>query len=157
MKKIKKIVGTRTPETAVCVVDSDGSATPLDWRLDIADHSPTGLEWGYSGSGPTQLAIAILAEVLSPAVALALRHEFKAEFVCGWSDEFEIDFSEVVEWAMSAWHRIGPSRRSGVKESAIAELKYRSDKIGEAIDRRWPIYLSCPENSPTDDIPSPRR
>jgi hypothetical protein len=30
-------------------------------RLDLANHSPTGFEFGYSGSGPAQLSVAILA------------------------------------------------------------------------------------------------
>jgi hypothetical protein len=37
---------------------------PLDFRLDLRSHSPTGFEWGYCGSGPAQLALAILAEDL---------------------------------------------------------------------------------------------
>jgi hypothetical protein len=28
-------------------------------RLDLRKHSPTGFEWGYGGSGPAQLALAI--------------------------------------------------------------------------------------------------
>ena len=36
----------------------------LDPRLDLYNHSPTGFEWGYCGSGPAQLALAILAEHL---------------------------------------------------------------------------------------------
>jgi hypothetical protein len=34
----------------------------LDPRFDLKDHSPTGFEWGYAGSGPAQLALA--ADVL---------------------------------------------------------------------------------------------
>lgn len=34
---------------------------PLDPRFDIVNHSPTGFNWGYCGSGPAQLALAILA------------------------------------------------------------------------------------------------
>jgi hypothetical protein len=30
--------------------------------LDLWNHSPTGFEWGYCGSGPAQLALAILAD-----------------------------------------------------------------------------------------------
>ena len=37
---------------------------PLNPRLDLYNHSPTGLEWGYAGSGPAQLALAILADHL---------------------------------------------------------------------------------------------
>jgi hypothetical protein len=34
----------------------------IDLRLDLRNHSPTGFEWGYGGSGPAQLALAILAD-----------------------------------------------------------------------------------------------
>jgi Family of unknown function (DUF6166) len=30
----------------------------LNPRLDLWNHSPTGFEWGYGGSGPAQLALA---------------------------------------------------------------------------------------------------
>src|SRR2546426_5830744 len=33
-------------------------------RLDLWNHSPTGFECGYGGSGPAQLALALLAEHL---------------------------------------------------------------------------------------------
>ena len=33
----------------------------LDPRHDLVNHSPTGFGWGYNGSGPAQLALAILA------------------------------------------------------------------------------------------------
>jgi hypothetical protein len=41
-------------------VTADGR--PLDPRLDLCSHSPTGFEWGYGGSGPAQLALALLAD-----------------------------------------------------------------------------------------------
>ncbi len=34
-------------------------------RLDLYNHSPTGFEWGYWGSGPAQLALAMLADCLA--------------------------------------------------------------------------------------------
>lgn len=36
----------------------------LDPRLDLMNHSPSGFEYGYGGSGPAQLALAILADHL---------------------------------------------------------------------------------------------
>ena len=36
---------------------------PLPWGVEVVPHSPTGLEWGYHGSGPAQLALAILLAV----------------------------------------------------------------------------------------------
>src|SRR5207244_4427087 len=48
------------------VIDADQSqgGYPLDPRTDLRNHSPTGYEWGYSGSGPAQLALALLADAL---------------------------------------------------------------------------------------------
>lgn len=61
------------------VVQRDGRrATPLRARLDLDNHSPTGLEWGYPGSGPAQLALALLADVLGDdELAVHLHQRFK--------------------------------------------------------------------------------
>jgi Family of unknown function (DUF6166) len=48
----------------VTVREGDGPPRPLDPRFDIRSHSPTGFEWSYAGSGPAQLALALLADVL---------------------------------------------------------------------------------------------
>ena len=37
---------------------------PLPPRNDLRDHSPGGFAWGYDGSGPTQLALALAVNVL---------------------------------------------------------------------------------------------
>jgi hypothetical protein len=53
-------------------------AEPLNLRLDLVNHSPTGFEWGYAGSGPSQLALAILADVLGDdKAAITLHQHFK--------------------------------------------------------------------------------
>lgn len=53
-------------------------AEPLNLRLDLVNHSPTGFEWGYAGSGPAQLALAILADVLGEdKAAITLHQAFK--------------------------------------------------------------------------------
>ena len=43
----------------------DGRTYELNPRLDLANHSPSGFEWGYGGSGPSQTALAILADWFS--------------------------------------------------------------------------------------------
>ena len=64
---------------------------PLDPRLDLVKHSPSGLEWGYVGSGPAQLALALLADaLLSERDALEMYQRFKDEVVVylpeeGWT------------------------------------------------------------------------
>src|SRR5262249_201909 len=73
----------------------------LHWRCDLWNHSPTGLEWGYGGSGPQQLALALLCDALGDdEAALALYTTYKWEVVAkllsaGW----EITRQEILNWA----------------------------------------------------------
>jgi hypothetical protein len=55
---MKTYVGMR--QGYVVSVTVDGRR--LNPRFDLWNHSPTGFEWGYGGSGPAQLALAILAD-----------------------------------------------------------------------------------------------
>jgi hypothetical protein len=56
----------------------------LPLRCDIINHSPTGFAWGYSGSGPAQLALAILADYFECAqAARALHQHFKFAAIAG--------------------------------------------------------------------------
>ena len=50
-------------------------ALPL--RLDLADYSPTGFEWGYGGSGPAQLALALQQAFKWEVVALLPETEWQ--------------------------------------------------------------------------------
>jgi hypothetical protein len=71
--------------------------------LKVANHSPTGFEWGYGGSGPAQLALALLLDVTGDRHVADLAHQgFKWEFVCKWQqDSFEISSDEVKNWLQS--------------------------------------------------------
>ncbi len=61
---MKTYTGRRT-ESGCAVVVSDALGTiELQPRLDLRNHSPTGFEWGYGGSGPAQLALALAADIL---------------------------------------------------------------------------------------------
>jgi hypothetical protein len=54
----------------------------LPLRLDLENHSPTGPEWGYPGSGPAQLALALLAHTLGDdPLAVSLHQAFKDKVV----------------------------------------------------------------------------
>ena len=85
----------------VVAVDEMENHRPLAWRLDLSNHSPTGFEWGYAGSGPAQLALAILADALGDdARALRLHQRFKAAFIQNLSgDEWTIRAAAVRIWA----------------------------------------------------------
>jgi hypothetical protein len=73
MKVYSAIAGTVTAS-----VSTREGTKPLDPRLDLANHSPTGFGWGYFGSGPSQLALAILADCLGDDErAVRLHIQFK--------------------------------------------------------------------------------
>lgn len=74
--------GERTPKGCKvwCVDGKKRQELPL--RLDLANHSPDGFEWSYAGSGPAQLALALLAHVLGDdALAVSLHQAFKSKVV----------------------------------------------------------------------------
>ena len=55
---MKRYEGRREGYAVVVTVDG----RRLKPRQDLWNHSPSGFEWGYCGSGPAQLALAILAD-----------------------------------------------------------------------------------------------
>jgi hypothetical protein len=61
-------VGIRVPphDRAYVTVNNGEALNP---RFDLRHHSPDGFEWGYNGSGPSQLALAILAHEYGDKVA----------------------------------------------------------------------------------------
>lgn len=65
-------MGTRLGEVTDVTVDGE----PLDPRLDLRALSENGFEWGYVGSGPYQLALAILAHELGERRALGNYRSF---------------------------------------------------------------------------------
>ena len=59
----------------------NGSLLEPHQSLRIRKHSPDGFLWGYGGSGPAQLALAILLEYLPIPIAENYYQRFKQEFV----------------------------------------------------------------------------
>lgn len=62
-------------------------------------HSPTGLSWGYGGSGPADLARSILADYLGETPNPALYQKFKWDFIAPIkTPEFVIDSTMISIW-----------------------------------------------------------
>lgn len=81
--------------------DGDPERLPLEPSLKLANHSPTGFSWGFSGSGPAQLALALLLDATSiPETALAYYQEFKQAIVAGWdfNGEWMIFRYDILNW-----------------------------------------------------------
>ncbi len=96
------------PGGVVNVILSSGRSRPL---RHVVLHSPTGFGWGYNGSGPADLALSILCDVLDERPsekqiehgrfkAYPHHQSFKREFVAGWdiAKGFEISSEIIIDW-----------------------------------------------------------
>jgi hypothetical protein len=95
---------SRPTEEGGYLVLVDGKELPLAPSLRLRSHSPTGFCWGYSGSGPAQLALALLLwSGAGRAEAEALYQSFKAQHVAGWPNgqDFAVEL-DVVAWRLGA-------------------------------------------------------
>lgn len=69
--------------------------------LKLRNHSPTGFAWGYGGSGPAQLALALLLDWSGDEdLALRLYQQFKWEKVVRWpmEEDWSMKVSEIEAW-----------------------------------------------------------
>jgi hypothetical protein len=58
-------------------VKINGYPLPAKKSQEIINHSPDGFAWGYGGSGPAQLALALLVHYAGRSVAVELHQAFK--------------------------------------------------------------------------------
>ena len=86
----------------------DGNERALDLRLDLAGHSPTGFAWNYHGSGPAQLALAILAYTGSDDWAIEHYQEFKREVIALLKPgQWRLEYDFVRGWILGVQKREG--------------------------------------------------
>jgi hypothetical protein len=65
----------------------------------LYNHSPDGFEWGFNGSGPAQLALALLLDATGDGKCAVFYHQdFKADIVANWENEWVIKKVEVLAW-----------------------------------------------------------
>src|SRR4051812_21955507 len=96
--EMKRYIGERTPDgCTVTVVDARGETRPLDPRHDLRNHSLTGFNYGYAGSGPAQLALALLADGLGDdEKAQEFYQDFKFKVIARLDgDRFELGQEEI--------------------------------------------------------------
>jgi hypothetical protein len=69
----------------------------------LFNHSPDGFNWGYEGSGPAQLALAVLlAAGLCDGCAVRHHQAFKREFIA----RLPVGQSFVLHVDVSAWYQL---------------------------------------------------
>lgn len=86
------------PDGSVLVLDAD-KHVKLDPRFDLRNHSPTGFAWGYHGSGPAQLALALIADATGDdALACKWYQSFKVDKVSRMPAAWRLPAAEVIAW-----------------------------------------------------------
>jgi hypothetical protein len=89
-----KTVIKLTGDIATRSIYLNGNLLNPSRSLKVRNHSPDGFCWGYGGSGPSQLALAILLEVIDKETACANYQQFKWEVIAKLTQsyfEVEID------------------------------------------------------------------
>lgn len=82
-----------------------GPPVPLEqvWVV----HSPSGMEFGYPGSGPADLALNILRQFVEPPEAWALHQDMKREFIAPLDPDPEtphqIQVERIRAWIRGQW------------------------------------------------------
>jgi hypothetical protein len=88
----------------VMLVDVGGKRRPLldRCRRDRGDHchSPAGFNWGYGGSGPSELARQILWDYLGASPHPALYQDFKRDVVARFPQEqgWKLPARQILDW-----------------------------------------------------------
>lgn len=95
-----KIAGFFSHDDGVARVILDGVLLSPRASQRIWNHSPTGFNWGYEGSGPAQLALALLlAAGVEPNRAVRLHQEFKRDCIARLPEgPFELEL-DIAAWA----------------------------------------------------------
>ena len=151
-------------ECVVKTIIEDGKGkrfSGLETRQELWNHSQ-GFAWGYSGSGPSQLALAILAHFTGDDVFAGKRHQaFKAEYITPLlKDEWWVMPGE----ALRDWVEANPMGAKERERLASLDLEdvdrrlaenrislcckapctYRRD-VGQDAHRAWAVCTVCGE------------
>ena len=97
-----RYMGSRSgPDAVLVTVLRDGRMNvlyPLASQR-VWNHSPDGFNWGYGGSGPAQLALAILLDYTKDKEFVGRHYqEFKRQVVAGFGDRWELSGEQIEQW-----------------------------------------------------------
>ena len=91
--------GFRHAEAGAQLVTKDDDILDPAPSQRIWNHSPGGFNWGYQGSGPAQLALALLYDVTRDKdIAVRFHQEFKRAHVATWGETWEITDAYIRGW-----------------------------------------------------------
>jgi hypothetical protein len=71
--------------------------------LQVRNHSPTGFSWGYGGSGPAQLALALLLELTTKEMSILWYQDVKWQIIAKLPQaDFTLDSQEIISFITGA-------------------------------------------------------
>lgn len=79
----------------------NGQPLAIAPSLKLWNHSPTGFEWGYPGSGPAQLALALLNDATgNKTLAVEMHQKFKFAIVAKFPRKgtWQITRTQILSW-----------------------------------------------------------
>lgn len=122
VKTPDRYIGFRS--SSRCVLYADKREVPPGRSQAVRNHSPDGFAWGYGGSGPAQLALALLLDAGLPEfVAVRLYQIFKWAFVARWPQE-------------ANWYLTGADLR-----------RWLADRLAEWTSEDWMDYMEYKEDA----------
>jgi len=103
--------GDRLEHVGTVTVHDCGCIRTLPLYLHELNKSPTGFAWGYGGSGPAQLAYAILRDFTGdPSTACRFYQEFKRSIIQALRPgAWTIDGERIAVWLRARDQRVGPA------------------------------------------------
>jgi len=91
--------GYRYQASGPLIATKDGAVLSPAPSQQLYNHSPDGFQWGYEGSGPAQLALALLLDATGdPELSVRLHQDFKRDFVARWDERWEITTEQIRSW-----------------------------------------------------------
>jgi len=130
---MKIYAGLRSGNGIFVAVEKENTHSRSEQLTHINYHSPDGFEWGYGGSGPADLALAIMADFLEedpvevlayakgqgePSGAVHAHQQFKDKFIVGLAkDTWKLKEKDIKEWYYAKIGALCKECRCGMKES----------------------------------------
>ena len=88
-------------DRTVIITHPNGNKEPLKH---ICVHSPDGFNWGYAGSGPADLALSLLTDIIGKDDAEKLYQSFKNDIITKlkMGNPWTTTEDEIIKWIFSS-------------------------------------------------------
>ena len=86
-------------DTRTRIVSINGRPLSPKPSQQLISHSPDGFNWGFCGSGPAQLALAILYKLTGNSQwSIDFHQQFKSEVIAGLTGSFTLQIQTIKQW-----------------------------------------------------------